>query len=302
MVKRKGRNVLSVRKPRAGRIASGTVSQIHPLKPSPRIRKSAVLLAALMLGFSPMRARALDSKEPPLTPAAWADTQNVRLALRRQDGAQFFNHGYDTVKGSFNPRLFGATNSGPVFVFDYLRTRTKVEQLRFGVAQQFSFSKDAVLKLGLLTAPVNEEMLLKNTRFGLILSHGPLNLDFHYRGQVGGKSSYSGGFGYRVGKGVELGLAAGSKGYVSPTDSVRYGVRLREVEKSLGLKEGSLLRPVIDFGITQQREMPNAVDVGVVFSIAKGVNLGFDVSDIGSHTPGAQKNETKLAGFIIINF
>lgn len=295
------RNQRSLRKPPVA--SRGRSVNLFPIKKaSPLVKRAAVAGIAALAAFAPLKARALDSREPPPNIASFADTKNVRVLEKRQWGTHNEAFGFDALRVSFRPKFFGVTNSGPVFVYENIFNRTSNDSLRFGVAQQFSFSSNAVLKLGLMSPDLYAaKKELKDTRFGIIFSKGFFSADFHYRALVKGEPSYGAGAGVNVGRGVTAGIGYGTKGFSSPAESVRTGLKISELESLLGVKRGVLGRAAVDFGVTHFSKSDAEVDVGLSFPVGKNIRVGADLYDFGG-AKISNKPPTKAAAFIVINF
>lgn len=216
-------------------------------------------------------------------------------------GAENNAFGFDCLRFSFSPKAFGITNSGPVITYEHMFNRATPDTVRVGIAQKLFLSKDTVLKLGAFTPVLTEKRIKgEDTRFGVIFTHGPVSLDYFYRGLVGKDKAQGAGGSIDLGKGITAGVGFGSKGYVDSGQSVRYGIRMSRLEELMGLKQGTLLRPAIDFGFTQVRGAKNEVDVGILLSPSKNLCVGFDAYDLDSVVGG--KSGAKLAGILWIKF
>jgi len=281
--------------------------KLLPMKAaSPMIRKMAVGLVAAFAAFSPMKSRALESREPPPNSASFADYNSAFATYRRTGGVGNKKFDANILRVGVSPRLFGITNSGPMFVFEKAFNRTSPDTVRVGVAQKFSLPRNAVLKLGAFSPVFTNSPKIEDTRFGVILTKGQITADYFYRGVTSAGPAHGGGLSYDVGKKVDVGFGLGSKGYTDPGDSIRAGLRLKDVEKTLGLPARSLLSAAVDFGVTFPRNSPaNAstspeVDIGLAVSPTKNLKVGLDVWDLGARV--GNKDATKISGFLVISF
>lgn len=289
-------------RPPVGHPVAPPKAKLHPYnKAPPFVRKLAIGVASSLIAFSPLKSRAMDSREPPPNPAWYSNTGCVQILDKRQWGSENNAFGFDCFRFSFGPKAFGITNSGPVITYEHMFNRASPDTVRVGISQRLFLSKDTVLKLGAFSPVLTDKIIsAKDSRFGVIFVHGPVSLEYFYRGLVGKEPAQGGGASIDIAKGVTAGIGIGSKGYVDSGESVRYGLRFTQIERKLGLKEGALLNPAVDFGFTRVRGAKSEVDFGLLLNPSKNLSFGVDAYDINSSV--GKKSGAKIAGILILKF
>jgi hypothetical protein len=255
---------------------------IRSVGSSPARKRSLVSVAlATVLAISPSLRKAVAAGHPgpPPNPASQAGAKKHNASVYHQRSLKTSKDGFSQLRV-----VQRVTPRGPVLFFEKVIDNKKVSKpLKVGVAKGIKISQDTLLKLGVRSPGLKDNIDWGNTDFGLIFVSGKNLVEAHRRGSKDATR-------YSVGQKIANSAIDASymeANYLTAKPAGRIGIS--KLEKTLGLDLRGLST---EMGITSSGGGRATADVKLVYSIGNA-KIGVGAANLGSGKP-------RMAGFIVI--